>query len=410
MAKKSVVVLGAGFGGLRAAMDIAKELRRLKLLDKYEIVLVDRNDCHVYIPLLYKVATSPEPQHETNCTYDITSLVQSLPIRFLKAEITSLDLPNGDVHLATGEELRADYLLIALGSETNYFGIPGLKENALQLKTLESAKQVRAAIQKAFAKGGTINIVAGGAGPNGIELASGIREWANRAEKENPNLHVSVSIVEALPSIMNGLDARAAKIATERLKKLGVAVMLNAKITGVSANEIGVADGSPIPFDVFIWTGGVKTPETLTELPIAKDQRGRPLTKSDMACVPGTPDLKLAPMVYGLGDSVCFMNPKTGKPVPAVAHVAMLEGRIAAHNVIEEIKHAEFSSHNLLPIVYRPGDYPYVIPIGECWAVAKIGPIVFAGWFGWAFERIVELNYLITIMSPARAWKAWRWM
>jgi NADH:ubiquinone reductase (H+-translocating) len=421
MAKKSVVILGAGFGGLRAAIDIAKALRRLKLLDKYEVVLVDRNDCHLYIPLLYKVAASSDPNYETKCTYEITELIRGLRIRFVNAKITSLDLPNGNVQYKVGgqppENLHADYLVMALGSETNFFGIPGLAENALQLKTLESALQIRAAITAAFARGaGTqpggqeIKIVTGGAGPNGIELASEIRLWANRAQKENPNLHVSVSIVEAMPGMLNGLDTRGAKIAARRLAKLGIEVKTNMKITGVSANEIAIADSVPIPFDVFIWTGGVKTPGLLTALPIVKDQRGKPLAKNDMTCVPGTPDLKLAPMIYGIGDSVCFMDPKTGRAVPAVAHVAILEGQIAARNVVAEIKRAEFSAHEFLASVYRPGDYPWVIPVGENWAIAKLGPFVFAGWLGWEFSRLVELYYLSMIMSPVRAWSAWRRM
>jgi NADH dehydrogenase len=408
MDKKSIVVLGAGFGGLRAAIDIAKGLQHLKFAGKYEVVLVDRNDCHLFIPFLYRVAAGMDQHFETKCTYDIATLIKNLPIRFVKAEVASLDLMNGDVHLKTGEELQTNYLVIALGSETNFFDILGMAENALQLKTLESAMEIREAITRAFAKGGEVKIVAGGAGPNGIELAAEIRTWANHAEKENPDLHVSVSIVEALPEILNGLDVRSKKIAARRLEKLGIPVMLNAKITGVSENKIAIAEAASIPFDVFIWTGGVKTPALLTQLPIVKDQRDRPLAKSDMACVPGTPDLKLAPMIYGIGDSVCFMNPKTGKPIPAIAHVAILEGRIAARNLIEEIKHAEFPSHSPAIESYMPTDYPYVIPIGEGWAVAKFGWFVFSGALGWTFGRLIELNYLSMIMPPFQAWKAWR--
>lgn len=423
MAKKSVVVLGAGFGGLRAAIDIAKALRRLKLLDRYEVVLADRNDCHLYVPLLYKVAASFDPEYEEKCTYDIATIIEGLPIRFVNAEVSSLDLSNGNIYLKSSgkqaglpvENLHANYLVLALGSETNFFGIPGMQENALQLKTLESALQIRETVKAAFDVGSRpgaaeTNIIIGGAGPNGIELASEIRLFANRAQSENSNLHVSVSIVEAMPGILNGLDARGAKIAAGRLAQLGIAVKTNMKITGVSSSEIAIADNPPMPFNVFIWTGGVRTPELLTELPIAKDQRGKPLAKNDMACVPGTPDLKLAPMIYGIGDSICFMDPKTGHAVPAVAHVAILEGQIAARNIIAEIKRSELGGHEFLASVYRPGDYPWVIPAGENWAIAKLGPFVFSGWLGWEFSRLVELYYLSMIMSPVRAWRAWRMM
>lgn len=426
MANKSVVVLGAGFGGLRAAMDIAEGLRRLKFSDTYDVVLIDRNDCHVYVPLLYKVAASGDPKFDLKCTYDITALVADLPIRFIAAEVTGMDMRNGDISFkrngAAGvvEKMHADYLVIALGSETNFFGIPGMQEHALQLKTLESAVAIRTAIERAFEQGKDggkeIKIIAGGAGPNGIELAAEIRQWANREQKQNPKLRVSVSIVEALPGVLNGLDPRAATIAVRRMTKLHIPIVLNAKISDVAANELSItgADGAiqKIPFDIFIWTGGVKTPDILTQAPIVKDQRNRPLAKSDMAmaCIEGTPNLEIAPMIYGIGDSVCFISPKTGKPAPAVAHVAILEGRIAARNILEEIKHAELPGHAPRTESYIPGDYPYVVIAGEGWAVAKLGPFIFTGWFGWAFEQLVELYYLLSIMPFLRAWAAWRKM
>jgi NADH:quinone reductase (non-electrogenic) len=415
MVKKSVVVLGAGFGGLRAAMDVAKGLQKMKLDPRvreddktsYEVVLIDRNDCHLYTPFLYKLAAAPEVKSDI-CTYDTSSLVKNFPIRFVQGEIASLDLPNGAVHLKTGEDIHADYLVIALGSETNYFGIPGLKENALQLKSAEHAMQIRAALTKVFAKGGTVNIVAGGAGPNGIELASEMRVWATHAQQENPNLHVFVSIVEAMPNILPGFDPKVAAHAELRLKKLGIAIKTDAKITGVSANEITIDGGEKIPFDVFVWTGGIKTPDMVIATPLEKEPRGKPLAKSDMICTPGTPDLKLAPMVYGLGDSVCFMNPKTGKPVPAVARAAITEGSIAAHNILEDIRHSEMPTYDLRLMTYDPPNYPYVIPIGENWAVAKLGPIVFWGWAGAMFEKLIALNYLISIMPLGKAMEIWK--
>lgn len=429
MDKKNIVILGAGFGGLRAAMDIAKGLRHLKFSDKYEVVLLDRNDCHLFIPFLYKVAAGADDQFGMKCTYDIAALVKNLSIRFMQAEVASLDLANSIIYLKTGENLRADYLVIALGSDTNFFGIPGMEKNALRLKTLADAMAIRQSLEKAFAKNPAdangekreVKIVTGGAGPNGIELASEIRAWANRAEKQDTNLRISVSIVEALPEILNGMDRSVANIAARRLKKFKIPVMLNSEITGVSENEIttkgGVKTNSAagaikIPFDIFIWTGGIKPPDMIAQLPIAKDRRGRLLAKNDMACpalsVDGISDLQDAPIIYGIGDNVCFTDQKTGKPAPAVAHVAILEGKIAARNIIEKIKHAEFPTHPPATESYQPIDYPYVIPVGEGWAVAKFGPFIFSGKLGWAFARFIELNYLLMIMPPARAWKAWR--
>ncbi|OGY99452.1 MAG: hypothetical protein A2945_01180 [Candidatus Liptonbacteria bacterium RIFCSPLOWO2_01_FULL_52_25] len=403
---KHIVILGAGFGGLRAAMDIAKKLRGLNLLDKYEVVLIDRSDCHLYTPLLYKVATSPS-MHENVCTYDISPLIKELPIRFVQDEVTNIDLPNGDVHLKGGAPIKTDFLVVALGSETNYFGIPGLKENSLQLKTVESAMEVQNAIRAAFAQGSEVKIVAGGAGANGIELAAELRLWANRAERENKNLKVSVSIIEAMPTVLPGLDVRVVRTVATRLQRLGVAVMTGAKIVSVAPREISLDGNTKISFDVFIWTGGIKTPEMISVLPIKKEPRGKPITEAHMACLAATPDLKLHPMIYGLGDSVCFMNPITNRPIPAVAPAAIAQANVVAHNIIEEIKVLESRVKSQESRMYIPREYPYVIPAGGRYAIAKIGPLVISGFLGWLFEKLVALNYLLSIMPFFRAVGAW---
>lgn len=405
MPSKNIVILGAGFGGLRAATQIAKHLKRLGL-DKYRVVLIDRNDCHLYTPLLYMIASSPNSIKEI-CTYDISSLIKDLPIAFVQDEVVKIDLPNGDIHIKNGSPIKADFLVVALGSETNYFGIPGLKENSLQLKTLESAMQIKMAVADAFKKGGEIKIVAGGAGANGIELAAEIRLWANRAEQKNKNLRVAVSIIEAMPTILPGLNEKVIRGATQHLEKLGVAVSLNMKIVSVTPREITLDGGKKMPFDVFIWTGGIKSPELLLSLPLQKEQRGKILAQSGMACLPATADLKLYPMVYGLGDNVCFMNPETKRPVPAVARAAISQADVAAHNIIAEIKRSEFENYKLKIENYIPWDYPYVILAGGKWAVAKIGPFIISGFFGWILKGLVELNYLRSIMPIWRAIKTW---
>lgn len=414
MNKKNVVILGAGFGGLRAAMDIAKELKRMRLLEQYEVTLIDHNDCHIFIPLLYKVAARPEPEHEDYCSYDIAALIKNLPITFVQGEIILPDVTSGMVALKDGRAIHTDYLVIALGSETNYFGIPGLKNHALQLKTIESAKQIRVAVMNVFARGGDVRIIAGGGGPNGIELAAEIRLWANQEEKKNPNLHATVSIVEAMPGILTGFAPHVVGVAMKRLAKLNIPVMTSMKISAVSENNIAIGGGEGqktinIPFDVFIWTGGAKIPDLLATLPLQKEPHGKPMATNAMSCLPGTPDITLASMVYAAGDNVCFIDPRTQKPVPSIAHVAIMEGAMAAHNLIEEIKKAEIPAYIPKPQNYIPDSfvYAYVIPVGERWAAAKLGPFIFSGWLGWGLGRLIELNYLTMIMPTGRAVKEW---
>ena len=129
---KKIIILGAGFGGLRAAMQIIKKLGALKLLEKYEVVLINKHDYHTYTPLLYEVATTSEKiadkskLHEV-ASYQIEDLIRNLPIKFIRAEVKHLDLIEGDVHLDDGRKLDADFIVLALGAETNYFGIEDRK-------------------------------------------------------------------------------------------------------------------------------------------------------------------------------------------------------------------------------------------------------------------------------------------
>ena len=407
MDKKNVVVLGAGFGGLRASMLIAKKLRAENLLQKYDVTLVDRSDCQLYTPFLYKAATTEKIDM---CTYDISMLLRGLPVRFLQDEVAGFDLMKGAISMKSGQNLQADFLVIALGSETNFFGIPGLKENALQLKYRENGPEIKQALEAKFAKSGEVKIVVGGAGANGIELASAIRMMANQKQKRDKQLRVRVTLLEAMPTVLPGLDPRVQKIAATRLKELGVELVVNAKITAVNAEQIALKGNDPLPFDVLVWTGGVKTPDLLTALPIEKEPRGKPVASSGMECLPATPELKFAPMVYGLGDSICFMNAKTGRPVPAVARAAILQAEVVAHNVIEEIKKAENQNHKPRLKSFAPTwtiTDIYAIPIGSNWAVAKIGNFVFSGWLAEAFIKFIELDYLRMIMPIGQALSLW---
>lgn len=375
MDKRNIVVLGAGFGGLRTAMLMAKKLRKQNLLQKYNVVLIDRNDCHLYTPLLYKLAAASESAPQ--CTYDITSLIAGLPIQFIQAGITAIDLVNGMVHLDNNQSVKTDFVVLAMGSETNDFGIQGLKENALQLKSAEQGLAIRTALLALFAKQGQITIAVGGAGANGIELAAEIKVWADEEQKKNPSINMSVNLVEAMPTILTGFDTKLVAGAANRLAKIGVNVLTSAKITSVVPNKIMLDGGKEVPFELFIWTGGIKTPDLLTTLPLEQVGHGIPLARPSMMIAPAA-DAKLYPMVYGLGDSVAFINPKTDRRVPAVARVAILQADVVAHNIIEDAKRIEDQNYRQHYIPFVAGEYPYVIPITDGWAIAKLGPFVFS--------------------------------
>ncbi|MBM3257384.1 MAG: NAD(P)/FAD-dependent oxidoreductase [Candidatus Liptonbacteria bacterium] len=410
--KKNVVVLGAGFGGLRAAELLAKKLRKARLTDRYEVILVDRSEYQTYTPLLYEIATTSKETANacellSVATYPIRSLVKSLPVTFLAKEIKEIDAEKGVIRFGDIDELPFEHLLLALGAETNYFDIPGLKDHALPLKTFIDAMKIRDKVWMLAMEGQKIiRIIVGGAGPSGVEIAGEFKAWCGELEKELQACSLEVILVEGAPTVLPGFDARVVDQTTIRLKNLGVEILTNEKITSVDKETVVLGSGRNLPYDVCLWTGGVKGSSLLRELPLELDPRGRPLVNDTMECKALTNSI-LHSKIYGIGDAVCFIDPRTQKPIPGIARAAIDQGTVAANNIFEEIQQKESGIRNHELCKYVPGDFPYVVPIGGKFALAKIGPVIIRGFFGWVLKGLVELNYLLSIMSLFRALKIW---
>ena len=415
--KKEIVVLGAGFGGIKAAFILHKCLKRLSLLDKYEIVLVDKNTYHTYTPTLYEAATTSKDianqiKLKNIVTFPLKTAFQGREVVLLNKKIKELDLVGGDIHFGDGGKLKFDYLVIALGSETNYFDIAGLEENSLTLKTFMDAIKIRDAIwDKVDAGAKKIKIVIGGGGSTGVELAGEIQSWTCQLDKELKNCKTAVKIIEGQPTILPGFDEKVIKKVTKRLKKIGVEILLGEFIEKVEPNKIYLKSKQLENFDILIWTGGVKASRLTGALPLRKDEKGKQIAvKEKMECLPQTDDLKLYGKIYGIGDAVCCYYAETGKPVPKIAEVAIQQAKIAAHNIIEDIKLSEKIISVPKYKKYRPkiSEFPYIIPIGGKYAIAKFGSVVISGFLGWVLKGLVELYYvLLNVFPPYQAIKIW---
>ena len=425
---KKIVILGAGFGGIKAAFEICKKLKQLALEGKYELILVDKNSYHTYTPTLYEVAaTSKNLANQIDLksivTFPLAEIFKGRKITLLQKTVSALDLLDGDIHfsdgpsatLKAGQKLKFDYLVLALGSEANYFNIPGLKENSLVLKNFLDALKIRDAIwRRAEAGEKNIKIVIGGGGSTGVELAGEIKSWLCQLEEEFAKCNASVRIIEGTPSILSGFDERIIKKVTKRLRKIGVELLLNELIEKVEPGLPGqgkaiLKSGRVADYDILIWTGGVKAASLVGALPLKKEQKGRVEAVGEMECLPQSPDLKLYGKIYGLGDAVCFYNPLTGKPVPLLAEAAIQEAKVVAYNIIEDIKFAEGLTKKPRHKKYNPAkEFPYVIPVGGKYAVAKIGPLVISGFLGWVTKGLVEIYYLLfNVLPPWQALKVW---
>ncbi len=417
---KRIVILGAGFGGLHTAMRLGRALK-WGGLHECEIILVDKNDYHTYTPTLYEVATASKDVADFTklkkiVTFPIEKIIKHLPVKFVCDEVSEIDFAanRNEIHLKSGYNIRYDYLVISLGSVMNDFGIPGVKEFGLPFKSFTDALLIRDRIWNAVTKdsqpGGQtkpLEVVIGGGGSTGVELAGEVRLWLSQLGKKY-NRPANVTICEAGPNILMGFSENIISKVSARLKKIGVNISAGKAIKSVGANEIILNDDTRMSADVFIWAGGVKANNVAEDMPM-KSEKGRMDVSSAMLCSPENADLTtlsagantiLAGKIFGVGDIACATNPKTGKPIPMVARAALSEAKVAAKNIIREINRKPH-------IEYHPMDYPYVIPVGGKYAVAKLGNIVISGFWGWILKGLVELNYLLSIMSLTRAVFTW---
>lgn len=411
--KKNIVILGVGFGGLKAAKVIGRALKYNKgLREAYELVLVDRNAYHTYTPTLYEIATTSEvtasnANLQEIVTFPLKEVCREFQYTFVEGEIVSLDIIRKTLRLKKvdgGGEINLPFAfcIIALGSTVNTFGVPGVPEHALYLKSFKEAVQIRDVVLKKFKKKpDNLSVVIGGGGSTGIEIAGEIQEWLCELKEEvaeHKSCATYTTIIEVAPRLLPTLNSKVAAYVTSRLKKLGVTVILSDRITKVTSDHVELRSRRSLPYDVFIWTGGVKTPKVLEHLPV----------KSDSKCAIITDDfMKVSNGVYGIGDSVCTFDAESGKPVPAVARVAITQGKIAALNILEDACMALFNIRKARYRVYKLWNYPYVVPAGGKWAAAKIGPLIFTGFLGWIFKGLVELTYFLSIMPASLAIKIW---
>ncbi len=395
---KRIVILGAGFGGLRAALVLGKRSRELTKRD-YGITLIDKNRYHTYTPLLYEISTTSKATAnyidlKSVTTYPLEGVLLGTSVESIQGEVSNIDVVNKKIGLKGRETIDYEYLILALGAETNFFNIPGLKEQALELKSLMDALKIRDTIWEkieAANNNEVVDIVIGGAGSTGVELAGEIQEWISQLKKEGYRCGTKVTLIDAAPTVLNNFEPKVIKRANRRLKKLGTNLLVGERIIKVEDGKVFLESGQIVSCNVLIWTGGVKANAISDRLPIKKDKQGR---------VEASGNMQINDKIYGIGDIVCIYD-SDGRPTPMVARAAISEATIAAKNIVRETRGEKPD------LKYRPRKYPYIIPIGGKYAVCKIGPLVIAGFGGWILKGLVELNYLFSIMPNTKALKIW---
>ncbi len=423
----NIVILGGGFGGLTAAKSLAKRLRHIeKRPGAYRITLIDKNEYHTYTPTLYEIATTTADtatysKLKSIATFPLAEVLRPYNVAVMQATVVSIDTERNLVSLSTHEQIQWDYLIVALGAETNYFGISGMQRNAIPLKTFEDAIRIRNAILKSLTENEKTTIIIGGGGATGVELAGEIQTWIRSKDikKAVPEeRETKVILIEGKNAILHSFPQKIRRIAHRRLRSIGVGIITKERIVSVKKNEISLLSGQRLPFSIFIWAGGTALPTLLKSLQTKTNSSAIPKNATrgeENVCLQADHTMRLImdksgahERIYVIGDNAHCINKKTGEAVPAVAHAAISQARVAAAHIakaLAEKKHIRPAQR--AASYYPPRAYSAVIPIGGKFAVVKLGPITFSGILGWILKGLIELYYLFSIVSPARAVRTW---
>lgn len=390
-AAKRVVVLGGGFGGLHLVRHLERRLRR----GEVELTLVDRQNYHLFTPLLYQVSTGELPPHAV--AYPLRDATAPAGYRFLQSEVTAIDLAERVVRTADGE-LPYDHVVIALGSVTNDYGIPGVRENAMPVKWLADGEALRrhvldifenAAIETDIARRRELlTFVIVGAGPVGVELASSLRDLMDHTLRRiYPSIDfygdVTIHLLDGADRVIPAMDPRLSAIALKRLEQQRVRVLLNTLVSEIAPGVVHTKDGAQLRARTIVWSGGVKTNPLVASLDLPRAKDGR-IIVDDRFRADGRDD------VLALGDAAFFEH--GGKGLPQLAQVAVLEAPAAARNVAALLR-----GRPTTPFVYkRKGD---LIALGRTQAgaeFAKLGGFVLGGLPAWTVWRV---NYLMQLLG-----------
>ena len=399
--KKRIVVVGGGFAGINVIQALAKD-------KDFMITLVDKNNYHFFPPLLYQVSTAfIEP---SNISYPFRRLFQEKEnIRFHLGSLVKVNPENNEIETDTGT-IPYDFLVLALGTETNYFGMQNVKDDSLPMKTIDEALNLRNQLllnmEKAVKekdqqkRDSYLNIVIAGGGPTGVELAGMLAELGqNIAVKEYPEIQDFRShlyLIDAGPVLLAPMSKKAQAEATEVLEKLGVHIILNTAVKDYVDGKVVLADGRTIETCSLIWASGVVARE-VPGLPKEVIGRGRRIMVDEFNRVQGTGN------IFALGD-LCLQTTDKAFPNghPQVAQVAIQQGEQLARNFRRVNNHEQ-----LRPFVYNHKGSMAII--AKYKAVADLPKFTFKGFFAWLVWLFIHIIPLIGFRNKVKLAFSWFW-
>jgi NADH dehydrogenase len=391
MNRPKVVILGGGFGGLAAARALYKDA---------DVTVVDRHNYQTFLPLLYQVSTAGLAADHV--AYPIRGALRKTSVKFRMASPINIDHRNKEVKLDSSEILKFDHLIVALGSVSADFGIPGVKEFSLGMKSVSEALTIRAEIMRRFEDlcrfedDTKFSVTVIGGGPTGVEMAGAIAELIRgplKSDQAQVAKNINVTLIEAgprlLPPFAPSLSARTKK----DLEKLGVKVLLNTAVKELAHRKIFLKDGTTLQSEVTIWAAGVKGADAMKDLNL-------PIEANRVAVEP-TMQVKNYPNLWALGD-IAGAKGKDGSLLPMVAPVAIQQGKFIAKQ-IKRISQNKKLEH------FRYLDKGSMATIGRNKAVVQVRWFKLAGPLAWLVWLWLHLFYLLGGRNKIGTMADWTW-
>jgi len=403
MAALRILILGGGFGAVYTALELEK---KLAYKEGYEVTLISAENFLLFTPMLHEVAASDlDPS-------DIVNPLRRLfrHVRFVEAEVTSIDLGNHQVTIAyaAGQKQRQlgfDRLVIAIGSEDNFFGNEEIKRQAVTMKTLTDAMLLRnrliGLLESAIleddpdARRALLTFVVAGGGFAGVETMGALNDFIRSALRWYPTLDASeVRFVLIHPKavILPELGEALGRYAQEKLIQRKVEIVINTRVEGYARGKVKLDRGEPIASATLIWTTGVTPGKVIAGLD-CKKRDGRLIVNQFL-------ELQDHPGVWAVGDCMSAIDGATGRPFPTTAQHAVREGKVVAENVIASVA-------NLPQRIFRFKTIGQLAAIGQRTGVAQVFGFRFSGWIAWFMWRGVYLFKLPRLEKKIKVATHW---
>jgi len=392
-----VVIVGAGFGGLRAAQALSRA--------PVKVVLVDRRNYHLFQPLLYQVATAGLAPGEI--AYPVRAILRNQRnLEFRMAEVTGIELAERCLVTSTGP-VDYDYLILAFGAETNYYGLESIAEHSFGLKDLDDAVSIRNHVLRMFelaaqegnpeVRQAMLTFAVVGGGPTGVESAGALAELARLAQLKdfaelNPT-DLRVILLEASDRLLAGMPETLREATAETLWRKHVEVRFGATVTDFNGRELFLKSGELIPARTLIWAAGARTVRLANSLGVEQSGLGRVVVAPTLQ-LPGFPE------VYTIGDAAYWEI--DGEPLPMVAPVAVQQANTTAGNIIRTLDGKP-------PVAFEYRNPGSLATIGRNAAVVQLGRFHFRGFLGWLIWLTIHLMRLVGFRNRLMVLIDWAW-